>query len=179
LVQSRGTARPTASSGTGHSLAENLCGCGTSSLQRNPQAVQDTGGNSLAFTQQTQKEVFRTDVIVAELSCFINGQFNDTLGTGSKAGLSGARSFATAADKFHCRPYFIQTDTQVGQHFGGDTLFLSCQPKKDVLRADITVVHLASFFLGDGQHPSRPLGELFKSTGHFSPWLYCPPLFGL
>lgn len=53
------------------------------------QALQHISGYTFTFTEQTQKKVFGSYMVMAKAMGPVHGQLNDPLGSGSKANLAG------------------------------------------------------------------------------------------
>src|SRR5579875_476996 len=103
---------------------------------------------------------------MAETTCFIDGQLDHLLGAWRQADLSNGRPVAAPDDKLHRAAHAVQLHTEIGEHFRCDTLTLAHQPEQQVLRADVVMIKAGCLLLREGQHLSRPLGELVEPLVH-------------
>jgi hypothetical protein len=98
--------------------------------------------------EQSQQEVFRTDVVMPQVACLVYCQFNDALCPGGKTYLTGARLLTVSDDELYSGTYFAQAYTKVSEDLGSHSFFLAEQTKQDMFGADIAMIEMLRFFLG-------------------------------
>ena len=103
--------------------------------------------------------MFGTDVIVAELARFFEGQLQDPFGPGREGNFHGHKAGAAANDLFNLDPSILEVDPHRLQHLGGHPGALADQAQQDLLSADEVVAKAAGLLLGQHDHLDGFLGK--------------------
>jgi hypothetical protein len=120
----------------------------TNLLQLRPQLLENLSRNSFSFTDQTEEDVFGSDVVMAELESLAEGELEDFLGARRKRNMTGGRLLALTDDLDDLVAHGCEIDIEALQSLGCYSLTLVEQAKQDVLGADVIVVEKPRFFLG-------------------------------
>ena len=141
-------------------------------VQVDAEALEHAGGDALALADETQQQVLRADVVVAEAARLVDGQLDHPLGARRQAHLADDRAVAAADDELHRRPHLGQLDVHVLEHARGDTLALADETQQEMLRADVVVVEPLRLVLRERQDLARAIRELVESIHRVepSPW---------
>jgi hypothetical protein len=111
-----------------------------------------------------------TDVVVAELPGFLDGELEHTLGLRRERHFperEGLRESGQGA--LDLRLHGLEPEPEPLQNGRRDSFSVADQPEKDVLRSDEIVAETPRFLTRQDDDPSRPFSEPFK---HWS----SPPL---
>src|SRR5581483_5692602 len=139
-------------------------------VQTRAERFEDLGGDGLTFFHQTEQQVLRTDVVVAELPRFFDGELEDALGLRGERHLTEGQGLRKAGERaLDFGLDRLQTQTEPLQDRRGDAFPVSDEAEQHVLGPDEIVPEPSSLFSSEDDDPSRPFGEPFK---HWSP----PPL---
>ncbi len=131
-------------------------------LQLGAELLQDLGGNALALPDQAEEDVLGADVVVTELQRLSEAELEDLLGSWGERDVAGRRLLALADDLDYLVPDRSQVDVEALQCLGGDALTLVEESEQDVLGADVIVVQVARFFLGQNDDPAGSVRETLK-----------------
>ena len=141
------------------------------------------------FADQAEEQVLGADVVVAQPSCLVDGQLDDSLRAGGQANLTHNRAIAAADDELNGGPDLGQLDAHVLEDARGYALALTHQAEQQVLRADVVVVEALRLVLGKRQDLPRAVRELVeaihdrnlspagahRAVRPILPMLICPP----
>ncbi len=141
-------------------------------VQADAERLEDAGGDPLALADQTQEQVLRADVVVAETAGLVDGQLDDALGARRQPDLADDRPIAPADDELDGRPDLGQLDVHVLEHARGDTLALAHEAEEQVLGADVVVVEPLRLVLSQRQDLASAVRELVE-TIHQRERLFC------
>jgi len=125
------------------------------------QVRQDASRDTLALTNEAEEQMFRTDIVVMELTGFFEGQLDDTLRTRREDHLLLNRLAAAAYDRLDLLPDLRQVDAKRLEHFGREALALGNYSVQDMLGPDVVVTEALGFFLSQDNTAPRSLGERF------------------
>ena len=141
-------------------------------VQVDAQALQDARGDALALADETQQEMLRADVVVAEAAGLVDRQLDHPLGARRQAHLADDGAVPAADDELHRRPHLGQLDVHVLEHARGDALALADETQQEMLRADVVVVEPLRLVLSERQDLARAIRELVESIHRVepSPW---------
>ena len=141
-------------------------------VQVDAQALQDARGDALALADETQQQVLRADVVVAEPARLVDRQLDHPLGARRQAHLADDGAVPAADDELHGRPHLGQLDVHVLEHARGDALALADETQQEMLRADVVVVEPLRLVLRERQDLARAIRELVESIHRVepSPW---------
>ena len=131
-------------------------------VQVHAQRLQDARGDALALAHESQQQVLRADVVVAQAARLVDGQLDDPLGAGRQADLAHDRSVAAADDELDRGADLGQLDVHVLEHARSDTLALAHEAQQQVLRADVVVVEPLRLVLGKRQDLACAISELVE-----------------
>ena len=132
-------------------------------VQVHAQALQHAGGDALALAHQAQQQVLRADVVVAQATRFVDGEFDDALGARRQAHFTHDRAIAAADDELHGGPDLGQLDVHVLEDARGDAFTLPHQAEQQVFGADVVVVEALRLVLGKRQYFARAVRELVEA----------------
>ena len=124
--------------------------------------LEDAGRDALALADETEQQVLRTDVVVAEPPGLVDRQLDDPLRARCQADLADDRAVATPDDELDRCPDLGQLDVHVLEHPGRDTLTLADETEQQVLRADVVVVEPLRLVLRECQDLACPIRELVE-----------------
>jgi hypothetical protein len=68
-----------------NALVEDARGLGADLVQRHAKAFEHASGDALTLTHDADEQVLCADVVVAQSTCFVDGQLDDLLGAGRQA----------------------------------------------------------------------------------------------
>jgi hypothetical protein len=128
------------------------------------EALEDTGGDSLALADEPEQQVLGADVVVPEAACLVDRQLDDPLRSRREPDLPDDRAVAAADDELDSGAHLRQLDVHVLEHARGDALALADEAEEEMLRPDVVVVEALRLVLGEGQHLPRSIGELVESV---------------
>lgn len=118
--------------------------------------------HALTLADETEQDVFGTDVVVSELERFAKAQLEDLLGTRSEGNVPRGRLLTLADDLFDLAAHTFEGDTQRLERLRRHTLTLVDEAEEDVLRADVVVVEHPGLFLSQDNDAPRAIGEPFE-----------------
>jgi hypothetical protein len=124
--------------------------------------LEHLGGDALPFSDQPEKDVLGSDVVVAELERLAQREFEHLLGTGRERDMTTWSLRALTNDFDDLGANRLEADTHALECASCDTFPLMDQTKKDVLGSDVVVVEEPRLFLGENDNSSSPVGEPFK-----------------
>jgi hypothetical protein len=125
---------------------------------------QDARGHALVLPNETEQDVLRPDVVVAERERLAKGELEDLLRARGEGDLPRRDLVALAHDACDLGAHLLDGDVEALEHAGGETLFLTEQPQQDVLRPDVVVLQRACFVLRENDDLACPLGKAFEQT---------------
>lgn len=143
---------------TGKKLDDGLADLG----EVGPELLEHLGGNTLAFADEAQEDVFGTDVVVAELEEPRGGQFQDLLCTRREWDVPAWCLGALADDLNDLTADGFEADPHALESTGGNALAFVNETEEDVFSADVVVVEESRLFLSKDDDPSGPIGKPFK-----------------
>ena len=132
-------------------------------VEIDPQRLQDAGGDPLALPDQSEQQVLRPDVVVAEAARLVDGQLDDPLGARRQPDLADDRPIAPPDDELDRGPDLGQLDVHVLEHARGDALAFTHEAEEQMLRADVVVVEPLRLVLSQGQDLARAIRELVEA----------------
>ena len=132
-------------------------------VQAHTQRLQDPGGDPLAFADESEQQMLRADVVVAEPSGLVDGQLEDAFGARGQLDLADDRSIAPSDDELDRGAHLRQLDVHVLEHHGGYALALQNETEEYVLRADVVVVEPLRFVLSQRQDSEGAVRELVET----------------
>ena len=145
---------------TFHAVAEKIQNFFADVFQLQPEIHQNLCGDTFLFPDQTEQQVFGTDVVMVE----VTGLFHRVLDH-----LLGARSLRKLAHRDHIGPrlddlFDFQTDLaqvnlKVLQHIGGNAGSLFDEAEQDVLSTNVFVIEPLGFLIGQLHHFAGAIGE--------------------
>ena len=139
------------------------------------QVHQDLGGDAVLLTQQAEEQVLGADVIVIQISGFLDGVFDDFFGAGGLGQLAHGDHVGSAFDElFDFEADFSQVDIEVFEHIGTDAGAFLDEAEEDVLGPDIFVVEALGFLVGEGHDLAGSVGKSFKHGGSSPSWVVRP-----
>jgi hypothetical protein len=131
-------------------------------VQVGSELLEHLSSNTLPLTDEAEQDVFGTDVVVAELKCLTERQFENLLGAGGERDVA-ARSLRSLPDDFdNLAANRLKADSHALEGASGDTFTFVNQAEEDVLRADVVVVEESRLFLSEDDDPAGPIGEPFE-----------------
>jgi hypothetical protein len=133
---------------------------------------QDARGHALVLAHEPQQDVLGADVVVTEAQRLAQRQFEHLLRPRRERDLPGGDLFAGAHDAHDLGAHPLDGDVQALEHARGETLFLTQEPEKDVLRADVVVLERPRLFLGENDDLT---GSFSESLEHGAT---CPSCWG-
>ena len=131
-------------------------------VQVDTERLQDAGGDAFTLADETQQQVLRADVVVAEPASLVDGQLDDTLGARGQADLAHHGAVTTADDELDRRAHLWQLDIHVLEDTRSDALSLPDQAEKEMFRADVVVVEALRLILSERQDLACAIGELVE-----------------
>jgi hypothetical protein len=150
----------------GSGLREDAGGLGSDPLEIDAKTLQDTSGNPFTLSDETEQKMFSADVMVVEPTRFINRELNNLFRPRGQSNFAEHGAVAAADDEFDSGSNLAQLHTQVGEHFGGNTIALPDEAEEKVLGANVVVIKTLGLFLGQRQYSPSALSEFVKSVGH-------------
>jgi hypothetical protein len=144
-------------------------------VQAHAERLEDAGGDPLALSDQAEKQVLRSDVVVAQAAGLVDRQLDDALGAGRQANLADDRPVAPTDDELDRSPDLGQLDVHVLQDARRNALAFSDEAEQEVLRADVVVVEPLRFVLSESQDFAGAIRELVEAIHKVLPVLHgCP-----
>ena len=131
-------------------------------LQLGAELLQDLGRHALTLTDQPEEDVLGADVVVPELQRLAEAELEDLLGPGGERDVAGRRLLALADDLDHFVTDRGEVDVEALESLGGDALPFVEEAEQDVLGADVIVVQMPRFFLGQNDDPTGSVRETLK-----------------
>ena len=135
----------------------------TDLVEVDAERLEDAGGDALALADQTEEQVLRADVVVAQPSRLVDRKLDHALGARRQADLADHGSIPAPDDELDRRPHLRQFDVHVLKDARGDALALADEAQEQVLRADVVVVEPLRLVLGECQDLPRPVCELVEA----------------
>ena len=123
------------------------------------------GGNALALADEAEQDVLGADVVVTQLQCFAQRQFEHLLRAGREGDVARGRRAALADDLLDLAAHGLERNAEGFECLGGDSFTLVDEAEQDVLGADVAVVQETRFLLRQHHHSPSPIGEAFKHVG--------------
>ena len=102
------------------------------------------------------------DVVVAQLQCFTQREFEHLLGAGRERDVPARCLLTLTDDLFDLRAHGFERDAKALKCLRSDAFALVDQAEQDVLGPDVVVVEHARFFLRKHDHPPGPVGKPLK-----------------
>ena len=115
--------------------------------------------DTLALPDDTEKQVFRSNVVVAELKRLPEGQFERLLGAAGEGRRADGCCAAWLDGLGDAGPGAIERYSDNVEGLGGRSLAVAKDAKKEVLRADEVMREGTGFFLRQHQNPASLVGE--------------------
>ena len=123
---------------------------------------QDARGDAFVLAHESEQDVLRADVVVAERERFTQRELEHLLRARRERDLSG-RDFVTLADDPRdLRAHLFDRDVEGLEHPRRETLFLAEQPEQDVLGADVVVLERPRLVLRENDDLTSPFSEAFE-----------------
>ena len=104
------------------------------------------------------------DVVVAQLECLAQREFEHLLGAWGEGNMAAGRLAALADDLLDLATDGLERDPERLAGLGGHAFALVDESEEDVLGADVVVVEQACLFLRQHHHSSGPVGEPFEQA---------------
>src|SRR2546430_2502101 len=145
-------------------------------FQVRAQIFEHVRGDTLAFDEQAEQEVLRTDVVVTHAPRLFEGDLDDLLHARRRDDLLDDDPLVPTEHRLDRLADLADLHAKVVQNLGGKAFTLAEQSQEKVLCADIAVVRSFCFFLGERQNFLGPLSESLKRIqGPYSSWtpFYC------
>jgi L-fuconolactonase len=120
---------------------------------------QHLGRHAVTLADQAEQDVLGADVVIAEQQRLAQRQFQHLLGPRRERDVPGWGVRAHAHDLLDLVAHRVQADVQGRQRLGGEPTFFVQHPEQDVLGTHVVVVQRPGLFLGQHDHPPRPVGE--------------------
>ncbi len=128
-----------------------------------PSDFEHPGSDPLAFPDEAEEQVLRTDVVVTEPAGLVDGQFYDALGARGQADLADDRPIAPADDELDRGADLWQLDVHVLEHAGSHAFAFPDEAEEQVLRADVVVVEALGLVLRERQDLASAVRELVET----------------
>ena len=126
------------------------------------QLDENLGGNSFAFANESEQDVLGADVVMTQLQCFTQRQFENFFGTRCERNMTRWRRSTLANNFFNLSAYCFERNTQSFQSLRSHSFTFVNESEQDVLCADIAVIQQSGFFLGQHNNTTGPICEAFK-----------------
>ena len=163
FIQGRGLggALPSATAAAGDfsGLAQHANDLGADLGQIDAEVLENTGCDAFAFADQAQEQVFRTDVVVAELTGFLEGELKYPFCSGRERNFNRDEAGTTADNFLDLDPSVLEVDPHGLQDLRGDAGAFADQAQEDLLGAHEVVTQAAGLFLGQHDHLDGLLGK--------------------
>ena len=135
-------------------------------VQPGAERLEDLRGDGLPFLHQAEQEVLGPDVVVSELTRFLDRQLEHALGLrgerhlaeGQGLGEPGQRPLDFGLDG-------LQPEAEPLEHRSRDALAVTDQSEEDVLGPDEVMTEPPGLFPGQDDDPTRPLRESLEHCG--------------
>ena len=118
--------------------------------------------NTFAFANQTEQNVFGTDVVMTKLQCLTQRKFEHFFRPWCKWNMARWRRSALTDDLFNLRAHGFKRDTECFESFGGHAFTFVNQTQQNVFRTDVRVIEQAGFFLGENYDSASPICKPFE-----------------
>ena len=141
-------------------------------VQADAERLQHAGGDPFALADQTEEQMLRSDVVVAQPAGFVDRELDHALGSRSEPNLAHDRPVPTTDDELDGGPDLGQFDVHVLEDARRDTLSLTHEAEKKVLGSDVVVVEPLRLVLSESQDLARAIRELVE-TIHQPERLFC------
>ncbi|MNS76149.1 hypothetical protein D3C72_1096870 [compost metagenome] len=155
-----------ASGAGGGVLAQHADDVGADAAQIHAQVLQHAHRYALALTDEAQEQVLGADVVVAQLTGLVPGQFQHALGTRGEGNLHRHEAGPAADDLLDLDARVFQADAQALERLGSNTGAFANQSQQNLLGANEVVAKPPRFFLR--QHDDLD-GFFCESLKHGAP----------
>src|SRR2546425_836780 len=143
----------------------------TDLVQAGAERLEDLGRDRLALFHEAQQQVLGPDVIVTELTCLFDGQFEDALVLSSEGNFTERERLAELSERaLHLGLHGLEAQAQALEDGRRDAFTVTDEAEKNVFGPHEVVPEPPRFFSRQDDDSPRPFGEPFK---HWCP----PPLF--
>jgi hypothetical protein len=132
-------------------------------LQTEAKVFQHPRAYALSLPEQSQEQVFGTNILVLETTRFVVGKLHHVLGVWGQTDFAGHEVISIANDTLDGLTRLLEIHTQMREHVRGHTIPLTKQAQQEVLGADGVVVEALCFFLGETHDFAGTLGEPVKA----------------
>ena len=136
----------------------------TNLLQLGAELLQHLSCHPFSFTNQAEEDVFRSDVIMAELEGLAKRELEDLLGARRERDMAGGRLLSLTDDLHDLVAHRSEIDIEALQSLGCYSLTLVEQAEQNMLGADVIMVEKPRFLLGQNNNPASPICEPFKHS---------------
>src|SRR4029453_15759808 len=120
---------------------------------------QDLRGHAFPLAHQSEQDVLRADVVVAQLERLSKRELQDLLGPRGERDVPRGRRLALPDDQLDLSPDGVRPNAHARQRQGCDALALADQAEQDVLGADVVVIEQPRLLLGEDHGPASPIRE--------------------
>ena len=131
-------------------------------VQVHAQRLQDPRRDALALADESQQQVLRADVVMAQPAGLVDGQLDDPLRARGQTDLAHYRPVTPPDDELDSGPHLGQLDVHVLEHARSHALALADESQEQVLRADVVVVEPLRLVLGKRQDLACAISELVE-----------------
>ncbi|GBC90746.1 hypothetical protein HRbin14_01497 [bacterium HR14] len=131
----------------------------TGAFQVNTEFMQDAGCQPFALANQTKQQVFRPDVVVVQLPCFVVSEVNDALGARGERHLLRRACLAPGRIALNLVADALQAHPQTVQNPRSNAIGLTHKPQKEMLGADLRLPQPLRFLLRIEDHLARTLSK--------------------
>src|SRR6266545_3335957 len=136
----------------------------TDPVQVRPELLEHLGSHAVALPDEPEEDVLGADVVVPELQGLPERQLQDLLGPWGEGDVSRRGGLPLAVDLLDLGSDCFQRDPKGLEGLAGHAFPLVDQPEEDVLGADVVVVERPRLFLGEGDYPTRSVGESLEHS---------------
>ena len=137
-------------------------------VQVDAERLEHARRDALALAHETQQEVLRADVVVAQATRLVDGQLDDPLGTGRQPHLAQRGLITGTDDELDRDPHLRQVDVHLPQDPRRHPVGHPHQAQEQVLRPDVAVVEPLRLVLRERQDMPGAVRELVEAVarGH-------------
>src|SRR5437667_4043141 len=154
-----------------HEVAEQRQRLLTDLVEARAERLEDLGRDRLALFHETQQQVLGPDVIVTELTCLFDGQFEDALGLRREGNFTERERLGEPRERaLHLGLHGLEAQAQALEDGRRNAFTVTDEAEKNVFGPHEVVSEPPRFFSRQDDYSPRPFGEPFK---HWCP----PPLF--
>jgi hypothetical protein len=126
------------------------------------QSIEDLTGDTLTFAQETQQQVFGSDVSIATLRCLAQRQFENFLRSLCERDIARRFRSPTPNDALDSRSDQLQRHTRSSKRSCCNILALVDHAQQEVFCPDTRVAPEARFLLSKDNNPTRLLRETLE-----------------